>query len=181
MSDHVATEVKRRIDQAQPNHPRIFFNAKSEVEIQHRLESNPLLKQAKDFHLSVADSLLNHEPLPRKMDGRRLLLVCRVYLERILFLALAYRLTGDRRYLAKSEKEMLAAAAFSDWNPSHFLDVAEMTAALAIGYDWLYDDLKPDVRTKIKEAIIEKGLKPSLDEIRWFVRARNNWNQVCHG
>jgi hypothetical protein len=36
---------------------------------------------------------------------------------------------------------MLAAAAFSDWNPSHFLDVAEMTAALAIGYDWLYEEV----------------------------------------
>ena len=38
------------------------------------------------------------------------------------------------------EEEMLAAAGFSDWNPGSFLDVAEMTTALAIGYDWLHDD-----------------------------------------
>ena len=36
---------------------------------------------------------------------------------------------------------MLDMSKFEDWNPSHFLDVAEMTAGLAIGYDWLYDEL----------------------------------------
>ena len=30
---------------------------------------------------------------------------------------------------------MLAIAQFADWNPSHFLDVAEMTMGMAIGYD----------------------------------------------
>ncbi len=34
-----------------------------------------------------------------------------------------------------------------------------MTAALAIGYDWLYGTLDPAVRTTIKTAIIKKGLE----------------------
>jgi hypothetical protein len=75
---------------------------------------------------------------------------------------------------------MLAAAAFSDWNPSHFLDVAEMTAALAIGYDWLYDDLSKESRLSIRRAILEKGLQPSLKNKGW-ARGTNNWNQVCNG
>ena len=29
---------------------------------------------------------------------------------------------------------------FTDWHPKHFLDVAEMTTALALSYDWLYHD-----------------------------------------
>jgi hypothetical protein len=33
----------------------------------------------------------------------------------------------------------------------HFLDVAEMTMAVAIGYDWLYDDLSPASRAAIKK------------------------------
>lgn len=48
------------------------------------------------------------------------------------------------------------------WNPSHFLDVAEMTGGLAIGYDWLYDDLSPESREKIRQAIVAKGLGPAL-------------------
>jgi len=39
---------------------------------------------------------------------------------------------------------MLTAAAFPDWNPAHFLDVAEMSFAVAIGYDWLYSQLAPE-------------------------------------
>lgn len=74
---------------------------------------------------------------------------------------------------------MLAAAAFADWNPSHFLDVAEMTAALGIGYDWLYEELSEEDRRGIREAIVEKGLKPSLTVNSW-TRAVHNWNQVCN-
>jgi hypothetical protein len=77
---------------------------------------------------------------------------------------------------------MTAIAGFSDWNPSHFLDVAEMTMAMAIGYDWLYDQLSPAARTAIKEAIIQKGINPSLDEQKnsnWL-KAEHNWNQVCN-
>ena len=71
--------------------------------------------------------------------GPRLLTVSRTVLERVTTLALLYRLDGDPRWVARAREELLAAAGFSDWNPSHFLDVAEMCHAFAIGYDWLYD------------------------------------------
>jgi hypothetical protein len=77
---------------------------------------------------------------------------------------------------------MLAIAAFSDWNPSHFLDVAEMTLAMSIGYDWCYDKLSPESRTIIRDAILKKGIEPSLDaksNSNWL-NAEHNWNQVCH-
>ena len=74
---------------------------------------------------------------------------------------------------------MLAAAAFTDWNPSHFLDVAEMTAALAIGVDWLHDGLDEPTRATIRRAIVEKGLRPSLTNDHW-AKGDNNWNQVCN-
>jgi len=41
---------------------------------------------------------------------------------------------------------MLAAAQFPDWFPKHFLDTAEMTAALGVGYDWLFDFLSAEER-----------------------------------
>ncbi|MBL8212725.1 MAG: heparinase II/III family protein, partial [Bryobacterales bacterium] len=82
-------------------------------------------------------------------------------------------------YAARAKREMLAAAAFTDWNPSHFLDVAEMTAALGTGYDWFYGVLSEGERETIRRAIVEKGLQPSIQVDHWS-RNRNNWNQVCN-
>jgi hypothetical protein len=73
-------------------------------------------------------------------------------------------------------------AAMPDWNPSHFLDTAEMTMAMAVGYDWLYQELPPEVRALCREAINSKGMGPYLKpgSRHGWERGRNNWNQVCH-
>jgi hypothetical protein len=92
---------------------------------------------------------------------------------------MAYRLTDDKRFAERCAEEMKAVAAFTDWNPSHFLDVAEMTLAISIGYDWLYAVLTPEDRKIIEEAILTKGLQAGQKTTGW-VNARNNWGQVCH-
>ena len=113
------------------------------------------------------------------MVGKRLLGRCRAVLERVCYCSYMYLISGDEIYARRAEKEMLAAADFVSWNPSHFLDVAEMTTALAIGYDWLYDWLSPESRKIIEDAIIEKGLRTSGKK-RWWSKSHNNWNQVCN-
>ena len=82
--------------------------------------------------------MIEDPPVVHRLIGPRLLDQSRAALRRISTLAGLYRLDGDHRKADRARLEMLAAAAFPDWNPSHFLDVAEMTNALAIGYDWLY-------------------------------------------
>ncbi|MBM4086888.1 MAG: coagulation factor 5/8 type domain-containing protein, partial [Planctomycetes bacterium] len=75
-------------------------------------------------------------------------------------------------------------AAFPDWNPRHFLDTAEMTNALALGYDWVYDVLSADDRATIRTAIVEKGLKPGQQvyaKASGWHKSIHNWNQVCNG
>jgi len=64
---------------------------------------------------------------------------------------------------------MLAISQFSDWNPSHFLDVAEMTMAMAIGYDWLYNNMSRESRTIIKDAIINNADIKILMDMRKFI------------
>lgn len=161
-------------------HPRLFFTPTTTAEVRQRLKDTPVLAKVSAFILATADALEAVPPMARQQVGRRLLGVSRTVLKRVTFLAYAHRITGEERYLQRAEKEMLAAAAFADWNPSHFLDVAEMTAALAIGYDWLHSDLTEAGRTAIRTAIVDKGLKPSLRG-GWWVTTSNNWNQVCHG
>jgi hypothetical protein len=89
-------------------------------------------------------------------------------------------MTGDDRYLHRADEEILAVSRFSDWNPSHFLDVAEMTMAVAIGYDWLFEDLSERARLEARSAILWKGIEESKKGNQWWLESENNWNQVCN-
>jgi len=171
-------DVQSHLANMTKTHPRLFIS--DDAALRQKINSDPMLNEALSHVTSLADEMQDIAPVERKQVGRRLLGVSRTCLKRITHLALAYRVTGNKKYAARAQKEMLAAAGFSDWNPSHFLDVAEMTAALAIGYDWTYNALDPTARATIKQAIIEKGLKTSLGE-HWWITATHNWNQVCHG
>ena len=119
-----------------------------------------------------------------KRDGKRLLPVSRLVLDRIRALAMVARIEDDPRYTQRAWKELEAAAAFPDWNPAHFLDTAEMTHAFALGYDWLYDRWTEDQRRLLREAIVSKGLREGLkayESQEGWTRGKYNWNQVCNG
>lgn len=163
------------------SHPRIIFLSGDERELNMKIQSDRLLNGIYNAIIEASEGMLLLEPLGYKKTGRRLLSVSRTYLKRILYLSFSYRVTGDRKFLEKAELEMLEAASFTDWNPDHFLDVAEMTMALAIGYDWLYADLNVGSREKISEAILNKGILPSMmEEYNGWLNVTHNWNQVCN-
>ncbi len=162
-------------------HPRILLLKGEEQQIQRAIESNAVWKKMHEAILKECDRIIDLPPVERIQIGRRLLDKSREALRRIFQLSYAYRMTGQEKYLARCEKEMLAIANFSDWNPSHFLDVAEMTMAVSIGYDWLYPKLSDESRKIIREAIVSKGLNQSLDpKYNSWLGATHNWNQVCN-
>ena len=164
-----------------PPHPRILMLKGEEAAVKNTIKGDKIWANVQQAILTESDKLIALEPIERIKVGRRLLAKSREALRRIFFLSYAYRTTGDKKYMVRGEKEMLAIAAFSDWNPSHFLDVAEMTMAVAIGYDWLHDQLSPASKKIIKDAILNKGIKPSLDTAyNSWLRAEHNWNQVCN-
>ncbi len=125
--------------------------------------------------------VLDLPPVERTLTGRRLLGVSREALKRIFWLSYTYRTRGGEQYARRAIEEMLSVSRFTDWNPSHFLDVGEMTMALAIGYDWLYGQMNSDERRAVAEAILEKGLRPALEpDNAWFYSTEINWNSVCN-
>ena len=163
------------------NHPRILLPAGGERRILESLESNPIMQKIHAGILAESDRMIATAPVQRIKEGKRLLAVSRKALERIFYLAYSYRMTGDERYAERARKELLAASAFTDWNPAHFLDVGEMTMAMAIGYDWLFDYLSPEDKKTISDAINEKGFKAADNpKHAWFYERKNNWNQVCN-
>lgn len=164
-----------------PEHPRILLQKGEEKALKKKIQKDVVWK---DLHLSLlkeAEEMIKLPVNERIKTGMRLLGVSRENLRRIFILSYAYRMSGRTDFLKRAEAEMLKAASFSDWNPSHFLDVGEMTMALAIGYDWLYEKLPKQTKEIVEKAIIEKGLLPSYDKrYNWFLRAVHNWNQVCN-
>ncbi|MBM3442393.1 MAG: heparinase [Bacteroidetes bacterium] len=162
-------------------HPRILFFQGEETEMAASIQADASWTRVHEAILREADRLLPIEPIKRIQIGRRLLDKSREAVRRIFQLSYAYRMTGKQAYADRAEREMLDIAGFSDWNPTHFLDVAEMTMAMAIGYDWLHGQLSDASRLAIRAAIIQKGLEPSL-ETRYnsWLKAEHNWNQVCN-
>ncbi len=175
-------EVRQWVDRAPREHPRLLTTSAELTALASTLDRDPTRRRLANAVVGQAQALLDLPPGTRTVTGRRLLGVSRQTVKRVITLAAAYHLEGDIRYARRAEKEMLAAAAFRDWNPSHFLDVAEMTLALAIGYDWLHHQLDPESREAIRTAIVDKGVALQFDgEHTGWVRATNNWGQVCHG
>jgi len=167
-----------------PGHPRLIAPADAAPRVKQLAAEHP---RAKEIYATIrvqAEKLLDAEPVEYRLIGPRLLHVSREVVGRVYALATVYRLEGDERFARRAVEEMLAAAAFKDWHPSHFLDTAEMTHALAVGYDWLYDFLSAQEREAIRRAIVEKGLEeaePFYRNGRWWARTHHNWNQVCNG
>jgi hypothetical protein len=166
-------------------HPRLLADAGKWRALNEQRKTDRELDRFLRWLEDQGRALLEEPPLRHEKQGIRLLLVSRTALTRIVLWSFNYRLTGDERFLRRAQQEMLAAAAFADWNPSHFLDTAEMTAALAIGYDWLFEKLDPDSRATIRAAIVTKGLRELIEPTKpshvWWQRSEMNWNQVCFG
>ena len=164
------------------DHPRLLLPKGAEKKLLKQINRDAVWKEIHTATLGEADRIITLPVSERIKTGMRLLAVSRENLRRIFILSYAYRMTGQEKYLVRAEQEMLKAASFSDWNPSHFLDVGEMTMALGVGYDLLYPALSEASRRTIREAIVKKGFKPSYDTAyNWFVDAEHNWNQVCNG
>ena len=99
-------------------------------------------------------------------------------------LGMTYRIDRDPLILERINEEIIAVCNFSDWNPSHFLDVAEMAMAVAIGLDWTAGDLPNSTIELAEIALIEKGILPGWPENGQhpgWAYSTNNWNQVCNG
>ena len=165
----------------QLKHPRILLLTGEEELIKKSVSSSPTWEKMHEAIIQSSNNLLDKPPIERIQIGRRLLDKSHEALRRIFQLSYAWRMTRNVKYFDRAEKEMLAISKFSDWNPSHFLDVAEMTMAVSIGYDWLYPKLSETSKKLISEAIVYKGIYPSLDpKFNSWLGVTNNWNQVCN-
>ena len=166
-------------------HPRLFVDNAACESITQALQkdSNSPLARLHSLIVGVADAVLTDSDIVYQKDksGKRILEVSRRAMDRILSCAYSYRMTGDSRYLQQAQKDIVSVCSFPDWNPSHYLDVAEMAMAVSVGYDWLYDDLTPQVKALARNAITKYAFDTFEGQMynTKFLKMSTNWNQVC--
>lgn len=166
-----------------PPHPRLLLTPAAEKRIRARIESDPLPGMIRDAVLVSAKNALGERTCEYRIpDGKRLLTESRHAITMVLHTAMVWRLTGEQASFDRCVKELDAACSLPDWNPSHFLDVAEMALAVAVGLDWLHDDLSPEQRDRYRDALRVKAIEPARKQLAGkasWPRVHNNWSQVC--
>ena len=159
-------------------HPRLFLRKNEEEKLRNVIVGGKgVMADAYQVIRRKASGYLEVPPCGRVLSGHRLLSVSREVLKRVSYLSLVYRMEGKAEYADRAIREMMAVTRFPDWNPSHYLDTAEMLLALAVGYDWLFGRLSLRQRRTIRKSILYKGLWPSVGRDFW--QKKNNWNNVC--
>lgn len=174
------------------NHPRLLLDRQVQ-QLRQQIASTPQLNRWFDQLDGAARKMLEEPPSRYHIpDGRRLLATSRQVLSRVYTLGLVFRVTEDSQFKHRLWEELRAAAAFPDWNPSHFLDTAEMTHAFAIAVDWLHESWDANQREQLTNAILRHGLEVGVEAYRHiaaggdlsrgrWVGKQGNWNLVCNG
>ena len=167
-------------------HPRLLFNKVEEKEVKKLIKKDPLAGELASFLKEKADSMVILPQLTYDLNKYgNILYTSRAYVTRLGTLSLAYRLYGEQKYLDAVNNTLLWICNYKDWDPTHFLDTAEMTTAVAIAYDWLFDALPESTRQKVKESIYKNAISIVLREYEkggpgsWAKR-ETNWNVVCN-
>lgn len=180
-------------------HPRLIVTDERLQEIKDLAQTDAHMKTWLASFFDTADRMLTQPLLSynyNNTDAIPYLYTIREALRRMEYLPLAYRLTGRPEYRDRAKQELLniCSDTFEHWNPVT-LHTAEMCAAVALGYDWLYNELTEEERLRIRTAIINKAMIPAMDDYNLVPKYRNyhlwmspddlatpnNWSAVCNG
>ncbi|CAK5274123.1 unnamed protein product [Mycena citricolor] len=179
-----------------PDRPRLIAPAYRWAALPELIANDPYLKGWNATIFGNATQWRAAPPVVYFMDGSSGILDnSRSVKERIKAFAYAYRMTNDTAWVDRTWEEIQNAAGngttpfgpdTDKWNAAHFLDTAEMSAAYAIAYDWLYDMWSQDQKNKMIFTLLKYGLQPGLSQFTtgsgwWANNITGNWNCVCNG
>lgn len=197
-------EVISKLKEQNPDnaHPRLLIKGDEVDGLRNLVNTEEPYKSWMEQVLSDAQSYIPQSFENLKLhyeleDGIRLLSVSRRAQKYITNLSFAYLMTGDETYARKAIDIMLFLGSdeFPDWHPYHFLDVAEMAAGVAIGYDWCYGAMTEEEKATVKNILVEYALKPVMEDYngtsvgartwQWSSPSSSaypqNWISVCFG
>ena len=163
-------------------HPYLLFDKGKEKALQSNIVKDIRWTRVHSAVLSECENIIALADQTYVLDSRKAMhSQCCETVRRVMFLAYAYRMTSDERFLTKCLSEVRTFCSLDSWNRYHFLDVAELSFAAAFAYDWLYDYMDEQMRQTLVSSIRDKALLPSETgnsyELRWMW-SENNWCQA---
>ncbi len=145
-------------------HPRFLLNPARLAEVRQRAKGP--LKRMAEMLMAKADSFGQSKPPAYRLDDKEFpdqQLWQRGVGEAMPVLAMAWLLSGERRYLDYAEEWALASCAYPTWGLGHNnmveLSAGQQLFGLATVYDWGYAELSAPVRQKILQTLVERGAR----------------------
>ncbi|EIW74347.1 heparinase II III family protein [Coniophora puteana RWD-64-598 SS2] len=189
------------ITNLRPDRPRLIAPSYKWAALPTLIANDPYMSYWNQTIFMNATIWYNADPVPYILDGGNGILdPARQVKQRIKAFSYCYRVSNDTKWLDRTWVELQNAAGnltggwgpnnSTKWNPVHFLDTAEMTAAYAIGYDWLYDVWSDTQKQAIMWSMITYGLNNGAIAYSdhdtsyygwWTKGTQGNWNCVCNG
>ena len=187
-----AEDVKAAYE-ASPNygvHPRIFANKEDFDRIRAEIETNEYKRGWKATVIENAEQVMEKPVTEYTLmnTGSTLNTVARPVMSRMYSLAMAYQLTGDKKYAERAYREIEAVASYN-WIPvNDHLVAPEMGGGIAIAYDWMYDAFTEEQRKFIEETLYNNlfwlaynGYLSAQSAMQNGAIASNNHNIVVNG
>lgn len=183
-----------------PTHPSLLFGA-DELQALRRRATDPVLAPLAAGVIARARRLLDAPPIVPSITKRgepdppgetKGIASARRLQGRVIDLAMAFTLTRETRF--RDAAVALLFDALDRWRiwvdtahqPPYDLMTGENALTFGLAYDWLYHDLTPDERARLRDGLERRALRPYLDAVTgakpmfWFTAA-HNWNTVCNG
>ena len=157
-------------------HPRLLLKAGEEAAIQTLINQSSEYNSTHSYIIAQANKFLTAPALVYSPDNNRILETSREAITRIFYLSYAFRMTNSTAYRVKAEEVINTVCDFPNW-VTYSLDVAEMCFAVAIGYDWLYNNLSTATKQKAREKILNYAFLTQKNAAFWDYSS--NWNSVC--
>lgn len=145
-------------------HPRLIMSENDFSDLKKGVKDVEFLKNTYNFVKEKADEALDAEKTVHELrDGRRL---SRVPCTNIMYLLFAYKISGEEKYFKRLKEDVLALCHYPDWNPSHDIDVGDMSRPVAFAYDWLYDEWTEQEKRIMRNAMMRNGFEAMIAPIR---------------
>ncbi|KAI3627967.1 hypothetical protein GLX27_000351 [Malassezia furfur] len=194
-------KASNNVNNPRPGHPRLIAPQYLWDCLESKIQNDAYLTVWNYTIMQNASAYADQDPVTYEIDGgltlSGILDVSRTVQQRVKAWAYAWRMTRDTKWRDRTMKELQVAAGntsqpFGDpstrWDPQHFLDTAEMSAAYAFAYDWMYDAWSDEERANIIDWIVTYGLNPGMqlyqsNQAWWSQPAsgNGNWNCVSNG
>jgi Heparinase II/III-like protein len=164
------------------NHPYLLFHKPALSGIRKRANGNRALMLRLHSSLGEQKSVVPEEELRTTIKRRSRRLI------HTSFLAMISNGAKRTAALEAARTELSRLMAESSWKPrpviKSFLDCAEIAVAVALAYDWLYDELPEQERVTIEASLFRHVLEPAItayeDRFAVWPKRRDNCTLVSN-